>query len=120
MVRFGDILLELRQDKRLSQEDLARALGVSPSSISAYERHIRLPVIDVLVRIAEYFGVTTDYLTGRTECNLPVSVFAEPYVKNFSVGNLVEALLELAPEQRSALAILINDMQFVAAIKKKK
>lgn len=62
-LRVGD----LRRAKNLSQVELARALGVSKQSVSNWENDNIQPSIDMLVRIAEYFGVTTDYLLGRDE-----------------------------------------------------
>lgn len=54
----------LRQEKHLTQEELANRVGVSKAMISAYETEIRYPSYDVLIRLASVFGVTTDYLLG--------------------------------------------------------
>lgn len=54
----------LRQEKHLTQEELANRVGVSKAMISAYETEIRYPSYDVLIRLAAVFGVTTDYLLG--------------------------------------------------------
>jgi transcriptional regulator with XRE-family HTH domain len=50
----------------LSQEQVARLLGVDRSTISSYESNVRQPPLDTLSRIADVFGVSTDYLLGRT------------------------------------------------------
>lgn len=57
---------KLRQSMNLPQEQLARLLGVDRSTISSYESNMRQPSLDTLLRIADVFGVTTDYLLGRT------------------------------------------------------
>lgn len=49
----------------LPQEQLARLLGVDRSTISSYESSMRQPSLDTLSRIADVFGVSTDYLLGR-------------------------------------------------------
>lgn len=54
----------LRQEKHLTQEELANRVGVSKAMISAYETEIRYPSYDVLIRLASVFGVTIDYLLG--------------------------------------------------------
>ena len=58
----------------LSQEQLARLLGVDRSTISSYESDVRQPPLDTLSRIADVFGVSTDYLLGRTN-DLSFDVF---------------------------------------------
>ena len=59
----------------LPQEQLARLLGVDRSTISSYESNMRQPSLDTLSRIADVFGVSTDYLLGRTN-NLSFDIFA--------------------------------------------
>ncbi len=60
-------LKQLRLDKRLRQEQVARLVGVSKGAISAYETDIRQPSYDVLIRLANLYRVSTDYLLGRTD-----------------------------------------------------
>lgn len=61
---FGERIAEQRKKLGLSQEELAEKLNISQKSISKYELGDRKPQYKVLVRMAEYFGVTTDYLLG--------------------------------------------------------
>jgi transcriptional regulator with XRE-family HTH domain len=67
MVDFSQRLRQLRKDKHLTQAQVARRIGVTPSMVSSYETDIRLPSYDVLVRIADVFGVTVDYLLCRQD-----------------------------------------------------
>ena len=61
-------LKELRAEKRVTQEQLAEAVGVERSSIGKYEGNQNIdPSVEVLNALADYFGVTTDYLLGRTD-----------------------------------------------------
>ncbi len=64
MVNFGIILRELRKQMGMSQNQLAKRLGVSKSVISYYERSERMPSPDVLMKLAAFFHVSTDYLLG--------------------------------------------------------
>lgn len=73
MVCFGEILADLRQDRRLTQRFLAEVLHVSVGTISNYENGVHLPDLEKLVEIANYFDVTTDYLLGRTPYNISPS-----------------------------------------------
>lgn len=60
-------LRQLRLDKRLRQDQVAQLVGVSKGAISAYETDIRQPSYDVLIRLANLYRVSTDYLLGRTD-----------------------------------------------------
>jgi len=60
-------LRQLRLDKRLRQDQVARLVGVSKGAISAYETDIRQPSYDVLIRLANLYRVSTDYLLGCTD-----------------------------------------------------
>ena len=60
-------LKELRKKKGISQLRLATDLNTTQNTISRYETGEREPGIDELVKIAEYFNVSVDYLIGRTE-----------------------------------------------------
>lgn len=64
MVNFGDILKNLRTNAGLTQTELAKKLGVTKSVVSYYELQERTPSPDVLIRLAEIFHVSTDYLLG--------------------------------------------------------
>ncbi|WP_256846883.1 helix-turn-helix domain-containing protein [Paenibacillus sp. Pae108] len=63
---FGEILRELRTKRNISQPELADALGINNRvSISNYENGKAEPKYEDLLKIAEYFNVTVDYLLGR-------------------------------------------------------
>ena len=60
-------LKELRKKKGLSQLRLATDLNTTQNTISRYETGEREPGIDEMIKIADYFNVSVDYLIGRTE-----------------------------------------------------
>ena len=60
-------LKKLRNDIGISQQQLAEIVMVSQQSINKYENHGVEPDIDTLIRIADYFNVSLDYLAGRTD-----------------------------------------------------
>lgn len=64
---FGRILTELRKQKRLTQKEMADILGVARTTYSSYEQGRRMPDTDLQNTIADYFGVSLDYLHGRSE-----------------------------------------------------
>ena len=62
---FPKILKDLRKSKKINQAELGEALGMSQATITLWENGKRIPDIDMLCKIADYFNVTTDYLLGR-------------------------------------------------------
>lgn len=60
-------LKKLRQEFNVSQQRLAEIILVSQQSVNKYENKDVEPDIDTLIKIAEFFDVSLDYLTGRTE-----------------------------------------------------
>ena len=58
-------LKNLRQSKELNQVQLASKLGVKKQSVSNWENGNIMPSIDMLIKIADFFNVSTDYLLGR-------------------------------------------------------
>lgn len=61
---FAERLKELLEDKDVSQARLAKSMETTPQAISSYVKGKTTPDYDMLCNIAEYFGVTTDYLLG--------------------------------------------------------
>lgn len=62
---FGSRMKNLRRSKGMNQVQLAEKLGVKKQSVSNWENGNIMPSIDMLVRIADFFHVSTDYLLGR-------------------------------------------------------
>ena len=62
---------ELREDKKESQQKLAMLLNVSQTMISRYELEQAYPDVEMLIKLAEHFGVSVDYLIGVSESKLP-------------------------------------------------
>lgn len=65
MNKFGTMLKKLRTEREISQADMARILGLSRSTVGMYERGKREPDFETLERIADYFSINLDDLTGR-------------------------------------------------------
>jgi transcriptional regulator with XRE-family HTH domain len=64
---IGKNIKKLRRQNAVKQDVLASSLHMRRQTISSYERGITLPSIFTLIRIADFFNVTLDELTGRTE-----------------------------------------------------
>ena len=78
---FARILTLLRKEKKLSQKQAAEDLGISQALLSHYEKGIRECGLDFVVRAADYYHVSSDYLLGRTaERELDVSDSGEGHI----------------------------------------
>lgn len=65
-------LKSLRLANKLSQQQLADVIGVSQQSVNKYENHSVEPDIETMIKIADCFSVSVDYLIGRTDVkNIP-------------------------------------------------
>ena len=62
---IGNRIKLLREELGLKQDELAKALNISPSSIGMYETNKREPNNEITIKLADFFGVSTDYLLGR-------------------------------------------------------
>ena len=87
---FSEMMSELRRRKGASQRTAAAELGISQALLSHYENGAREPGLDFVCRACEYYGVSADYLLGRTD---------EPD------GSGVQRLHALAEELRALAAL---------------
>ena len=62
--KFVERLFELRQERHLSQESVAKAIGVSQKSIDFWEKGVNEPKLSYIVKLAIFFNVSCDFLTG--------------------------------------------------------
>lgn len=91
---LGDQIRKLRINKGLSQIDLAKCLNVTKQSVSNWENENIMPSIDMLVKIASYFSVTTDFLLGLTEQhNLNTSGLTEIQITH--IQNLIDDIVSI-------------------------
>ena len=64
--QLGRTITALRKKRGLSQKDAAAELGISQALLSHYEKGIRECGLEFIVRLADYYEVSTDYLLGRS------------------------------------------------------
>lgn len=65
---FASMLKQLREQSRLSQKDIADYLGITRQAVASYELAKREPDYEILKKLADYFGVSIDYILGRANC----------------------------------------------------
>ena len=71
---------DLREDRDLRQSDLARATGIDQRTISNYETGKTSPDAYALIKLADFFDVSIDYLVGRTNLDLSSDLRREAYI----------------------------------------
>ena len=64
-------LRQLREEQGLTQKDIATRLGVYPSAVTRWESGEKRPELPNLVKLADLYDVSLDYLLGRTEMRKP-------------------------------------------------
>lgn len=67
MADFASIFKGLRLERGLTQDELAKRLGISKSTVSMYENGKRLPAFDAAESITDFFGVDLKYLLGMSD-----------------------------------------------------
>lgn len=85
---FPRIITFLRKERGLSQKQVATDLGISQALLSHYEKGIRECGLDFLVKAADYFEVSCDYLLGRTVQRRLASVSAEDLPESDEIRHL--------------------------------
>ena len=68
MPNFSERLRELRAENHYKQREMAELLGLKLRGYQGYEYGKTYPTVPGLMKIADYFQVSTDYLLGRTDC----------------------------------------------------
>ncbi len=93
---FPRIITFLRKERGLSQKQVAADLGISQALLSHYEKGIRECGLDFLVRTAEYFEVSCDYLLGRTVQRRLAAVTADDIPESDEIrhikGNMINQI----------------------------
>lgn len=85
---FPRIITFLRKERGLSQKQVSQDLGISQALLSHYEKGIRECGLDFLVKAADYFEVSTDYLLGRTVQRKPASVSSDDIPESDEIKHL--------------------------------
>lgn len=99
-----DVLKALREKSGESMSKTAESIGIPKGTYASYEYGKREPNIDMISKISEHFGVTTDYLLGRESAS---EDDLTTVIKNSNVQDLEEILirqyLKLSDDQREAV-----------------
>ena len=113
-------LIELRKEKKLTQSDLAEVLGISRQAYSNYENGKRQPDNETMLKLAEHFNVSVDYLLGRDD--EPTSVPRRkgvriPVLGYVPAGLPIEAIEDILDYEEISPEMARNGEHFALKIK---
>ena len=107
---FSTRVKELREKSGLSMDRLAKQLGVTKSRVNMWENNGTVPRMNVLVELAKFFNVTTDYLLGNDDASNLSLNNARLSTLQRNLGKLSEADLEKAEGMLKAVFMeIFND-----------
>ena len=102
-MKLGELLAKLRKERGILQKELANYLNVTVATISNYEKGVHAPDYETLIKLADFFDVSTDYLLQRTDYRSSISTLNERLLVDYKVCDLLNAILELDQKSMTAL-----------------
>ncbi|MDE7252588.1 MAG: helix-turn-helix domain-containing protein [Acetatifactor sp.] len=94
-MEFGKNISALRAERGIYQKELADYLKVSIGTISNYEQGIHNPDYETLCKLADFYGVSIDYLMGRTAIRTCIDELDRPLTDNYTIADLLNTTLQL-------------------------
>ena len=110
-----EIIRDIRNDKDMSQTDVAKVLGTSQQHYSKYENGETEIPVRVFTTLADFYGVSIDYLLGRPAGRQSYDVLGSKINAIITVGEVVSDILNLHPTNRDAVV----DYVFMQKLKEK-
>lgn len=104
-MEFGELLYQLRTEQGYYQKELASYLKVTIGTISNYEKGIHYPDLNTLVKLADFFHVSTDYLLQRTSLTVSMESLNQPIYADYTIADFMNTTLQL---DRKSIAFLIE------------
>ena len=100
-------LKKLREDASISQKALADAIGVSQQSVNKYENHNIEPDIETLIRIADFFETSVDYLIGQTSVRRKIEEI-HIFELNDRESKVMEQYRSLTSKQKDCVDVVMD------------
>ena len=118
-MELGQILVQLRTEKQGYQKELAAHLKVSIGTISNYEKGLHEPDLNNLSMIADYYGVSTDFLLGRTGYRHPLDALELPLTDHYTFTDMLNTSVEFSDEGKRELRNFMAYLEYKEAALKK-
>lgn len=101
-------LKKLREEAGVTQKQLADVIGVSQQSVNKYENHNIEPDIETLIRIADYFNTSVDFIIGHTDLRRRVSK-VEAYELSCDEAFIIDSYRKMTPRQRKSIDLIAEN-----------
>ena len=108
MKSHTEILRGLREDKDLKQSDIAKLIGTTQQQYSKYETGESELPIRALAILADYYGISADFIMGRTDYAEGVTGLNKKVLKNCTTGRLISDVLSLSDSGRKSVVEYID------------
>ncbi len=102
-MEFGKFLAKLRKERGVLQKELAAYLHMSVSAISNYEKGVHTPDLNTLVKLADFYNVSTDYLLQRTKYKATINTLNKQLSAEYTLSDLINTTLEFDKHNTDAL-----------------
>lgn len=97
-MNYGQRIKELREERGLSLMALAKAIGVSDTAVCKWENQIAEPKLSYIVRLADFFNCSADFLTGRSD---DLGWVVRPYLLTQEEKLFLDIIHDLSPQMRN-------------------
>ena len=94
---YGQRIKELREERGLSLMALAKAIGVSDTAICKWENQLAEPKLSYIVRLADFFNCSADFLTGRSD---DFGLTVQTYLLTSDDKRLLDIIHNLSPQTK--------------------
>ena len=99
----------LRKNRKMTQEDVAKKIGVARTTYAMYEQNSREPDNETLQKLGDFFGVSVDYLLGRTDDPSPIKI------KYVDLDDEEREIMEQLREVANEYGVELTDPAFIKA-----
>ncbi|MCM1327446.1 MAG: helix-turn-helix domain-containing protein [Bacteroidales bacterium] len=110
-MNISTVLRELRNERDIYQKELAAYLNVSIGTISNYEKDVHQPDLDTLIKLAEFYGVTTDFLLGLTSYPGRPQALSQHITASYSMSRFFQLLNHLTDREKAFLAKFLRCLE---------
>ena len=111
---LGSRIRALREQSRLSQKEFAAKMNIANNTLSMYENDLRVPNDTIKSKIADYFGVTIDYLLGRAPIETGGDIVQIPVLGSIPAGIPLEAIEDIVDWEEIPKTMCSGGKEFFA------
>lgn len=111
---LGSRIKALREQSQLSQKEFAAKMNIANNTLSMYENDLRVPNDTIKSKIADYFGVTIDYLLGRAPIETGGDIAQIPVLGSIPAGIPLEAIEDIVDWEDIPKAMCSGGKEFFA------